>query len=85
MAWIDGQGRGSGPDATAPEARRSRGPSGAVAPVRIWTAESDGPQIAALARLGFGPGREPGFNHFVGPFDQLGDLELGRTCRPAMP
>ncbi len=42
-----------------------------AASIRIWTAESDMPQIAALSKLGFGPGPEPGFNHFVGHLDRL--------------
>jgi ribosomal protein S18 acetylase RimI-like enzyme len=42
-----------------------------IAGFRIWTAESDVGQIAALAELGFRQGPEPGFNHFVGHLDGL--------------
>ncbi|MGZ8502227.1 MAG: GNAT family N-acetyltransferase [Candidatus Limnocylindrales bacterium] len=55
-------------------------PATPVVPVRIWTAESDGPQIAALAALRFGPGPEPGFNHFVGHLDRL---DLGSADLPS--
>ncbi|MDP9483506.1 MAG: GNAT family N-acetyltransferase [Chloroflexota bacterium] len=77
VAWIDGQvarfGLAPDPDAAEPTAAEP------PAPLRIWTAESDAPQMAALIKLGFGPGPEPGFNHFVG---HLGRLDLGSAELP---
>lgn len=80
--WLDGQvarfgltpeiGAGAAPDAPAVAAEP-------VVPVRVWTAESDTAQISALTELGFGPGPEPGFNHFVGHLDRL---DLGTPDLP---
>ena len=82
LAWIDEQ---VGRFGVAPETRV--GESGTpgvdahdrVVPVRIWTAETDEPQIAALGQLGFAAGPEPGFNHFVGHLDRL---DLGSPDLP---
>jgi ribosomal protein S18 acetylase RimI-like enzyme len=84
VAWIDQQvGRfGVAPEAVAAvaaEAGRAVVAGGRVAPVRIWTAESDAPEIAGLTELGFEPGPEPGFNHFVGHLDRL---DLGSPDTP---
>ena len=82
VAWIDEQvARFGPPSAVGPGDSQAPG-AGAGEPlvrVCIWTAESDGPQIAALAELGFGPGPEPSFNHFVGHLDRL---ELGSPDLP---
>ncbi|MEO8229764.1 MAG: GNAT family N-acetyltransferase [Chloroflexota bacterium] len=76
VAWIDEQVArfGVAPEVAVSEPGAStqagdgREP---IAPVRIWTTESDAPQIAALSELGFGPGPAPGLNHFVGHLDRL--------------
>jgi ribosomal protein S18 acetylase RimI-like enzyme len=84
VAWIDEQvarfGATPGGEAGDPSAPAvvPGDPSAAavargepVAAVRVWIAESDAPQIAALVELGFGPRPETGFNHFVGHLDRL--------------
>jgi ribosomal protein S18 acetylase RimI-like enzyme len=77
VAWIDEQVARFG---VAPEVGGDKpdAPSAAdvdagepIVPVRVWTAESDARQIAALTELGFAPGPEPGLNHFVGHLDRL--------------
>jgi ribosomal protein S18 acetylase RimI-like enzyme len=82
VAWIDEQVARFG---VAPlEAGQQAAPGVAdtepIAPVRIWTAESDAPQMAALTELGFGPVPEPGLNHFVGHLDRL---DLGSPNLPS--
>jgi ribosomal protein S18 acetylase RimI-like enzyme len=95
VAWIDEQvGRfGGAPDVGGREPDPSTATIDAgepvapgvrvdepIAPVRIWTSESDAPQIAALTELGFGRGPEPGINHFVGVLDRL---DLGSPDLPS--
>lgn len=81
VTWLNGQVARFGltPQDGSVEAFEPLAPVAPVAPVRVWTAESDGPQIAALEGLGFGPGPEPGFNHFVGHLDRL---DLGSADLP---
>lgn len=84
VAWIEGQVArfGAAPEVSseADASTSGRDAGKAIAPVRIWTAESDAPQIAALTELGFGPGPEPGINHFVGHLDRL---DLGSADLPS--
>lgn len=91
VAWIDERFArfgvapevGAGDLATAAEVgvgtTTAGEPVAPVAPVRVWTAESDGPQIAALAELRFAPSPGPGYNHFVGHLDRL---DLGSADLP---